>query len=226
MSLNRRQFNRAFLAALTAGALPGLLAAGSASAQAIELVEGRDWAAIVPPQKGSSPGKIEVLEFFSYGCSHCSDLNPHVHRWEKSLAKDVEFRRVPVTFGRAAWSNLARIFYALETSKQLGKLDQAVFDAIHLRKTSLFTEQAALDWVASQGVDAKAFRDAMRSFAVETRLARADTLARAYKVASVPNLVVDGRYAVLGNGVKNIAGLLDITDALIARVRQEKRGKR
>ena len=226
MSLNRRQFNRAFLAALTAGALPGLLAAGSASAQAIELVEGRDWAAIVPPQKGSSPGKIEVLEFFSYGCSHCSDLNPLIHRWEKSLAKDVEFRRVPVTFGRAAWSNLARIFYALETSKQLDKLDQAVFDAIHLRKTSLFTEQAAMDWAASQGVDAKAFRDSMRSFAVETRLARADALARAYKVASVPNLVVDGRYTVLGKTVRNVSGLLDITDALIERVRQEKRGKR
>jgi protein dithiol oxidoreductase (disulfide-forming) len=226
MPLNRREFNRAFLAALTAGALPGLLAARSAGAQAIELVEGRDWAALQPPQKPNSPGKIEVLEFFSYGCSHCRDLNPHVHRWEKSLAKDVEFRRVPVTFGRAAWSNLARIFYALETSKQLDKLDQAVFDAIHLHKTNLFTEQAVLDWVAGQGVDAKAFRDAMRSFAVETRLARAETLARNYKVASVPNLVVDGRYAVLGNAVKGISGLLTLTDALIARVRQEKRGKR
>lgn len=223
MPMNRRQFNRTLLAAVSAGLIPGSLAAAPAKAQIIGLVEGRDWASIQPPQPSGSPGKIEVLEFFSYGCSHCREFNPLVQRWEKSLPKDVRFRRVPVAFGRAAWSSLARLFIALEHSGHLARLDQAVFDAIHLRKTNLFTEAAVLEWVVKQGIAAKSFADTMRSFAVETQLARADSLARAYKVASVPFLTVEGRYAVLGNAAKGLPDLLVIADGLIAKARQNKR---
>lgn len=223
MPLTRREFNRALLATLAAGALPVGQASAQAKASTIQLVEGRDWGPISPPQPGESPGKIEVLEFFSYGCSHCRELNPLVHRWEKTLPKDVRFRRVPVTFGRAAWSSLARLFYTLETSGQLARLDQAVFDAIHLRKTNLYTEQTVLDWIASQGLDRKAFRDQMNSSAMETQLARAETLTRAYKVSGVPLLTVDGRYAVLGNAAKGYPDLLAIADGLIGQSRQNRR---
>ncbi len=221
MPLTRREFHRALLATLTAAALPATVHA--AAAPAIQLVEGRDWGPITPPQAGDSPGKIEVLEFFSYGCSHCRDFNPLIMRWEKQLPKDISFRRVPVTFGRAAWSSLARLFYTLEASGQLARLDQAVFDAIHLRKTNLYTEQNVLSWVASQGVNSQTFRDQMNSFAVETRMARGETLARNYKVSGVPLVTVDGRYAVLGNAAKGLPDLLAIADGLIAQARQNRR---
>jgi thiol:disulfide interchange protein DsbA len=221
MPLTRREFHRALLATLTAAALP--TAAQATAAPAIQLVEGRDWGPISPPQAGDSPGKIEVLEFFSYGCGHCRDFNPLITRWEKQLPKDISFRRVPVVFGRAAWSSLARLFYTLEATGQLARLDQAVFDAIHLRKTDLYTEKAVLNWVASQGVDSKTFRDQMNSFAVETRMARGETLARNYKVSGVPLVTVDGRYAVLGNAAKGLPDLLAIADGLIAQTRQSRR---
>jgi len=220
MPLTRREFHRAFLATLTAAALP---AAVQAAAPAMQLVEGRDWGPITPPQAGDSPGKIEVLEFFSYGCSHCRDFNPLITRWEKQLPKDISFRRVPVTFGRAAWSSLARLFYTLEATGQLARLDQAVFDAIHLRKTNLYTEKDVWSWVASQGVNSKTFRDQMNSFAVETRMARGETLARNYKVSGVPLVTVDGRYAVLGNAAQGLPDLLAIADGLIGQARQNRR---
>jgi protein dithiol oxidoreductase (disulfide-forming) len=220
MPLSRREFNRALIAALSAGVLPATLAAGNASAATPTLLEGRDWAPISPPQPNEAPGKIEVLEFFSYGCSHCNELNPLIKRWEAKLPKDAQFRRVPVTFGRAAWSNLARLFYGLEASKQLDKLDQAVFDAIHLRKTNLFTEQAALDWAGSNGGNVKTLREAMRSFSVETQMARAETLVRNYKVSGVPMLTVAGRYTVVGSQARGYGDLLAIADGLIVKARQ------
>lgn len=221
MPLSRRQFNRALVATLVAGAWPAARAASAppAKSSATALVEGRDWEPITPAQPGDSPGKIEVLEFFSYGCGHCRDFHPLVTAWAGKLPKDVIFRRVPVTFGRAAWSNLARLFYALEASGQLAHLDQAVFDAIHLRKTNLYTEKAALDWASGQGVKAGDLRETFRSFAVETRLARAEQLARLYKVEGVPRITVDGRYAVLGKAAKGLPDLLAVADGLLRLAR-------
>lgn len=219
MPLTRREFNRALLATFAAGVLPAAHAATPSKSTTVTLLEGRDWSPILPQQPGDTPGKIEVLEFFSYGCSHCNEFNPLVKTWEAKLPKDVRFRRVPVTFGRAAWSNLSRLFYGLEASKQLDKFDQAVFDAIHQRKTNLYTEQAVLDWATSQGANVKTLRDAMRSFAVETQMARAETLVRNYKVSGVPMLAVAGRYTVLGNAAKGYPDLLAIADGLIAKAR-------
>ena len=223
MPLTRRQFNRALLAALAAGAWPHAAISATAKSKPVELIEGTDWAPISPPQPGNQPGKIEVLEFFSYGCPHCRDFNPLVHAWAKRLPAELAFRRVPVTFGRAAWSNLSRIFYALEATGQMARLDQAVFDAIHVKKTNLYTEKSVLDWLAGQGVKTDAFRDAMRSFAVETHMARAESLERAYKVQGVPFITVDGRYAVLGKNAKALPDLLAIADGLIGRARSGRR---
>lgn len=224
MPLSRRQFNRALIAGLASAAWPLAHAAKTAPAKTpaapgIVLEEGRNWSAIVPAQPGDSPGKIEVLEFFSYGCSHCNDFNPLVSRWAAKLPKDVVFHRVPITFGRAAWSNLSRLYYSLEASGDLARLDQAVFDAVHIQHKNLFTEKSAMDWLASQKVNLGKFSDIFHSFAVETRLARAEQLAKIYKVNSVPQLTVGGRYAVLGQSAKTQPELLAIADALIVKAR-------
>jgi thiol:disulfide interchange protein DsbA len=228
MAFSRRQFNRALLSALAIGVWSPAQAAKAVSpaSPTRTLVEGRDWMALTPAQPGDSPGRIEVLEFFSYGCGHCKDFHPLITPWAAKLPKDVAFRRVPVTFGRAAWSNLARLFYSLEVTGNLTRLDQAVFDAIHLTKTNLYSEKAALDWAQGQGANAGTLRDAFRSFAVENKLARAEQLTRLYKVNSVPQITVDGHYAVLGQAAKGLPDLLAITDGLIDFAREGRRTAR
>lgn len=227
MSLSRRQFNRALIAGLATAVWPlahakkpAPAAASPTAAPGIALEEGVNWAPIVPIQAGDSPGKIEVLEFFSYGCPHCNQFNPLVSRWAAKLPKDVAFHRVPISFGRTAWSNLSRLYYALEATGDLARLDQAVFDAIHGQHKNLFTEQAALNWAASQKVNSAKLRDFFNSFAVESRLARAEQLAKTYKVDSVPQLAVAGRYTVLGQSAQSLPDLLAIADALIVKARQ------
>lgn len=210
---SRRRFHRLLLASLAAAALPARAA-------------GPEWLQITPPQPGDSPGKIEVLEFFSWGCPHCRDFNPVVKRWAEKLPKDVAFKRVPVSFGRAAWSNLARLFYALEGIGELERLDEAVFAAIHDRRVNLYTETGALAWVRQQGIDANRFSEAFKSFSTETRVARAEQLSRAYKVDSVPLVTVAGRFRVVNKAAHDQAAVFGVVDELIARVRKEQPTRR
>jgi len=186
-----------------------------------DLIEGEDWRAITPPQPSNTPGKIEVLEFFSYGCPHCASLNPLLKQWESVLPEDVVLRRVPVTFGRQAWANLARLFYTLESLEVLDRLDQAVFTALHEQRVKLYTEPAIMDWLSDKDVDIQRFKDVFNSFDIQTKLGRSDYLAERYQIDAVPTLTVAGRYAVLGHNAKGMPDLIAIADALIVRARDE-----
>jgi protein dithiol oxidoreductase (disulfide-forming) len=216
MTMNRRQFNRSVLALLAASALLPLV-----SVAADELLEGRDWRRIDPPQPSDTPNKIEVLEFFSYGCPHCSDLNELIKPWAHNLAADVVFRRLPVTFGRSAWVNLAKFYFTLETTDQLGQLDQLVFNALHKQHLKLFTVSAMLEWLQQKGADGAQFKAAFESFDVQTRLNRSEALASRYQIDAVPTIIVAGRYAVLGGAAKTQADLLTIADSLIVKARAD-----
>lgn len=216
MNLTRRAFHRYLLAGLAGIVLP----VHSRVDRAASLVEGRDYELILPPQPGESPGRIEVLEFFSYGCPHCKDFHPLVMAWAARLPRDVSFRRVPVTFGRATWTNLARLYYGLEATGDLARLDDAVFRAIHEERLNLFTPTAIMAWVKREGVDEKRFKAAFDSFAVSTRISRNEQMVRNYRVRSVPSLTVAGRYQVTGQAARTLADLLPIADGLIEMSRR------
>ena len=216
MNLDRRTFNRYLLASLAGAVLP----VHSRVVKAAPLVEGRDYELIVPPQPGESPGRIEVLEFFSYGCLHCKDFHPLVMAWAARLPRDVIFKRVPVTFGRATWTNLARLYYSLEATGDLARLDEAIFRAIHEERINLFTPSAIMAWIKREGVDEKRFKAAFDSFGVSTQISRSDQMVRSYRVRSVPQLTVAGRYQVTGQAARSLADLLPIADALIEMSRR------
>jgi len=135
----------------------------------------------------------------------------------------VVFRRVPVSFGSAAWANAARLYYTLEATGELARLDGEVFKAIHSDRINLFEEKAILEWVAKKGVDQKKFTEAFNSFGVMSKVKRGDQLAQAYKIQGVPSVAVDGKYLV---GGKDFSDVLAITDKLVAKVRSEKPGKK
>lgn len=214
MSLTRRRFTQGLVGALAAGIIP--LRHASAN-----LVEGRDWRPISPQQPRTNPDKIDVIEFFSYGCPHCMDLNPSIKAWAAGLPEDVSFRRIPVSFGRSAWANLARLFFALEYSGDLERLDQAVFEALHQGRVRLYTEKAIFDWLEDKGVDTEAFASLFHSFAVETQLKRGEALVERYRVDAVPMITVDGRYVVVGREAKGFPELLAIADDVILMARNQ-----
>jgi len=183
-------------------------------------VEGTDYRKIEPPQPAVSPGKIEVIEFFSYMCPHCKEFYPLVTTWAAKLPKNVVFRRVPVGFNRPPWINLARAYYALQASGDLDKLDGALFHAIHEEHLQLFDEPSLADWVAKNGGNADKFAAAYTSFGVNNLTVQADQLVEKYHIEAVPTMAVNGEYQAMG---QNLAEILANTDRLIAQVHTEAR---
>lgn len=214
MAIDRRRF---VSAALTVGASLSL------PATALAQTAGRDYTVLNPAQPTDNPGKIEVTEFFSYGCPHCSDFSPLLSLWAEKLPADVVLRKVPVSFGRAAWGNAARLFYALEVSGDLKRLDGDIFKAIHQQRTNLFDEKTIREWVAARGVNAKKFNEAFASFGVQSKVRRGDQMAQAHRIEGVPALIIDGRFQV---GTLVFEQQLAVADKLIERVRAERSGKK
>lgn len=205
---------------LLAGFAAALMISASAQAQ---VAAGRDYVPIEPAQASENPAKIEVIEFFSYGCPHCNDFHPLISKWAAKLPADVVFKRVPVSFGRAQWANIGKLYYAAEAIGELGRLDNAAFQAIHEKGVKLYDEATIMQFAVQQGVDGKKFADAFGSFGVQSKMKRADQMTQAYKVQGVPAIAVDGRYMVLNEGIKSYEELLARTDKVIAKARSEKK---
>jgi protein dithiol oxidoreductase (disulfide-forming) len=189
-----------------------------------QLAEGHDYRLLTPARPTSSPGKIEVVEFFSYACPHCARFNPLVSAWAAKLPKDVVFRRVAVSYGRPAWMNLSRSYYALEATGDLKKLDAALFRAIHDEHQNLFDEQSIDDWVGREGGDATRFASAYVSFGVNNQTVQADEMTEDYGIDGVPTLAVNGRYVVItpsqpDDEEQRFKELLALTDKVIAMAR-------
>lgn len=197
--------------------------AGSMAASAQEqLTEGKEYQRLKTPQAVESGAKIEVIEFYSYGCNHCRDLEEFLGPWTKKIPVDVAFKRVPVAF-QAAWMNLGKIYYTLEA---LGREDLTpkVFLAIHGGGAKLNEEKVFFEWAGNNGLEAKKVEEMWGSFAINSKMNRAKTLAANYSVDSVPMIFVDGKFKVqphlLKGSHKDVPAALDF---LIAKARTERK---
>lgn len=180
---------------------------------------GKDYE-LLTPQPTSTPGKVEVSEFFSYGCSHCDALEPLLESWIKKAPKDVVVKRVPVAFS-AAWTPLQKMYYALEGLGLLERLNAKVFDAMHRQNVRLTDESVQFDWVAAQGVDRKKYQDMYQSFAVQSAVARAQKLTRDYRIQGVPSLAVGGRYLTSASLTGSHQAALSVVDQLVIKARED-----
>jgi thiol:disulfide interchange protein DsbA len=182
-----------------------------------EVEAGKHYNVLRPAQATDSPGKVEVIQFFSYGCPHCAEMHHMVEQWQAKLPKDVVFKRVPVSFGRPQWATLAKTYYALQTTGDLKKLDGAVYDAVQ-KGVALNNEQSITAWMRTKGVDAQKFSAAFNSFGVNSNVARANGMTQDYAVDAVPFFVVNGKYVVVGETYQQ---MLDVANELIAKARKE-----
>jgi thiol:disulfide interchange protein DsbA len=200
---------------LMTGAAAGQLQAQSSAAD--ELVEGRDYTLLSPAQPTSSPSdKVEVTEVFMYSCPHCYAFEPHLTAWAKNKADYVELVRLP-----ASWNNVAKLHaQAYYTAQALGKLDamnEAFFKEFHVEHNFLETEDKLRDFFGRYGVDAGTFDKTFNSFAVHTKMQRADDLIKRYRVTGTPSIVVNGKYLTEGAMAGSYDKWFAIVDELAKR---------
>ncbi|HKI63686.1 MAG TPA: thiol:disulfide interchange protein DsbA/DsbL [Burkholderiales bacterium] len=173
-----------------------------------------------PPLPVETRGKIEVIEFFWYGCPHCYDLEPLLESWAKRLPPDVALRRIPAVFNNPQWTLDAQIFYSLDALGLVERLHRALFDSIHRDHLRTANLDALHEWLRSHKVDVKKFDATMKSFGVQNRLRRSAQLSIAYQITGTPAMAVQGRYTINSDAVRNHQALLSVTDYLIGVVRK------
>lgn len=190
-----------------------------------EITEGKDYTVLSPPQPTDSDTQhVEVIEFFWYGCPHCSDLNPYLSRWLENKPADVEFHFVPAIF-RNNWVPAAKTFYALESLGLTQALHDRIYHAVHREKIDLSKESTLFDWIGKQGVDRDKFISAYNSFTVQNQASRAAQMTRQYKLTGVPALVVGGKYVTSGKAGGLPQDTIPVLNQLIEKVRAENKNR-
>lgn len=195
------------------------------AAQNAEFQEGTHYRRLDTPVSTSTVDKIEVVELFWYGCPHCYSLESVIDRWlEEDKPENAEFVRIPAVLNRN-WELGARAFY---TAKELGVLDKIhspLMNAIHAEGRPMRNEADLAEFFTEQGVDKEAFHKAYNSFAVETKLRRAQQLVRSYGVHSVPSFVINGQYVVNTSMAGSQERLFEIINYLIQRETEQGKAK-
>ncbi|MEP4486208.1 MAG: thiol:disulfide interchange protein DsbA/DsbL [Halioglobus sp.] len=201
--------------------LPVVLLCASATAVAQDdqnWQEGTHYDVITPAIRTANPDKIEVAEFFWYGCGHCYTFEPLVGQWKKTLAEDVEFRGSPAIWNQQMELH-ARAYYTAEVLGVLDTMNLVVFQAMNVDRKRLGSEEEIAKLFAAHGVDEAEFSKAFKSFGVSSQVRQANARAKSAKITGTPEMMVNGKYRISTRKAGNQANMLKIADFLVAKER-------
>ena len=179
---------------------------------------------LATPLPTDDRNRVEVIEFFWYGCPHCYQLETTVQAWKQNLPTHVSFRQEHVIWdGRRETRGHARLFATLRAMDLLAQHQHAVFEAIHSKKLTLQDERTAFEWASKRGIDRAKFEATYKSFGVESQLSRAKKLTDDYRIDGVPKFIVNGKYVTSPHQAGNEKKMFDLIDTLVQEERNAKR---
>jgi len=216
----RRPATRHFLRGMAAGALA--LAAAPGRAQNGTPREGVDYRVQQPAQPTETGNRLEVLEFFWYGCPHCFSLEPLLREWVRRQPADVALRKVHVALG-PSWAPHQQLFYTVEAMGRSADLDEKIFAALHIERLALDRPEKMAEFLARHGVDRKQFLETFESFTVKTRQRKATQQAGAWGLDGVPGLGVNGRWYTAPSMARGNAQALQVVDWLLDKERKARK---
>ncbi len=171
--------------------------------------------AVSPPQATANPAKIEVIEFFWYGCPHCFSFEPTIKAWLKTKPENVEFIRIPAVFNEQ-WGRHAKAYFTAEALGVLDKVHGPLFDGVQAKK-ELETEDQLAKFFAEHGVKEAEFRETYNSFMVDTKVRQAPEISAKYGIDGVPAIIVNGKYRTTGTLAGTQEKMIDVVNELIKK---------
>lgn len=174
-----------------------------------------------PAQPTQNQDKIEIIEFFWYGCPHCYSLEPAIEKWLKTKPDNVEFIRQPAIFS-SLWEKHAKAYFVAESLGVVDKVHADFFDAIQNKKQKLTTEDQLAKFFITHGVDETAFHNTYNSFLVDAKLRQAKAMAPRYGITGVPAIIINGKYKTNGPLAKSQENIIKVMDRLIQQESQAK----
>ena len=174
-----------------------------------------------PAQPTQNQDKVEVIEFFWYGCPHCYSLEPEMKKWLKTKPANVEFIRQPAIFS-SLWGKHAKAYLVAEALGVVDKVHDDFFDAIQTKKLKLTSEDQLAKFFVEHGVDETQFRNTFNSFLIDSKLRQAKAMAPRYGITGVPALIINGKYKTNGPLAKSHENMIKVMDQLIQQESQAK----
>jgi thiol:disulfide interchange protein DsbA len=182
---------------------------------------GQDFQRLDPPHATAPGARIEVIEFFYYGCPVCYETEPFLTRWLASAPDAVFIRRVPALSSKA-WEPFAKLYYTLETLGQVERLHWPVYDSVHFEDVKLGDEKIMADWAARNGIERDRFEQTYSSPAVADKVEQARELLKGYGVRAVPTFIVDGRFLTSARLAGGTAQVVPVLEHLVSLAREER----
>jgi thiol:disulfide interchange protein DsbA len=167
-----------------------------------------------PAQPTQNQDKIEIIEFFWYGCPHCYSFEPELTEWLKTLPENVEFIRQPAIFS-SLWEKHAKAYLVAEALGVVDKVHADFFDAIQNKKQKLTSEDQLANFFVAHGVDETQFRNTFNSFLVDAKLRQAKAMAPRYGITGVPAIIINGKYKTTGPLAGSQKQMIEIINRLI-----------
>ena len=183
------------------GSLAAAMVAISGGVMAADYVAGKDYFLVQNPGKVAVPGKVEVREFFWYGCGHCFMIEPYMQAWLKTRPSYVNFVRTPAAMN-PVWEANARGYYVAEALGKRRQIHLPMFRAIHEKDQRIFDQQSQAKFFVKYGIPEATFNSMYNSFPITAKIAESNQLARQYQLTGVPAIVVNGKYVVTGDNSK------------------------
>ncbi|MCK4841907.1 MAG: thiol:disulfide interchange protein DsbA/DsbL [Methylococcales bacterium] len=169
---------------------------------------------LTPAQPTQNPDKIEIIEFFWYGCPHCYSLEPVLTKWLKTLPDNVEFIRQPAVFS-SLWGKHAKAYFVAEALGVVDKVHADLFDTIQNKKQKLTSEEELADFFVAHGVDKTKFHNTFNSFLIDAKMRQAKAMAPRYGITGVPAIIINGKYKTSGPIAKSQANIIKVINRLI-----------
>jgi thiol:disulfide interchange protein DsbA len=179
---------------------------------------------LIDPQPVAVLDRIEVVEFFWYGCPYCYQLQAPMESWLRRKPEDVTLRRIPAIF-RESWVPHARLYYTLDALGEVPRLHQTVYRAVHEERIALNSADGTGEWAAQNGIEASRWLAAYNSPEVDRKVEDSRRFTRTYQIQGTPSLIVDGRFLTSSGMSETVAGVIPILDDLIQLAREQRSAK-
>jgi thiol:disulfide interchange protein DsbA len=191
----------------------------SAAVNAGTFTEGKDYERLKKPQPTESGEQIEVVELFWYGCPHCYQLEPVIHKWLESKPEDVRFVRMPAILG-SRWELLAKAFFTADLLDVMDKAHAELFSIIHEKKKKITNEKMLREIFVGLGVSGEDFDKTINSFAVTIKVNNARMMTRRYGITGVPAVIVNGKYNTSASLAGSNQNMINVINYLVEQERK------
>jgi protein-disulfide isomerase len=162
---------------------------------------------------------VSVMEFFSYNCNACHEIESTVRTWLKLQPNFVRFEQIPVSDGSSASDTITRLHYLGHQliPEMTTRLFQWLEEGQDVQNVEVVKENFLKLGILSTDYE----RVYNCQSGLDSQIARGKSLDKLYAIEDIPTFIIGGRYKTnLMMTDNDLLRFFEVMNALIQRVKQ------